>query len=429
MRIIAMSAREEKNEFERKNLLLYAAGKTISVFGTAIYQFAMGLYVLKLTGSAVSFAATLILGIIPMVILNPFAGVIADKFNKKRLVVSMDVLNGLLLVFVYVFSHIFGLTLVLIYAATLLMTVFSTFFGVGMESAKPNIVTEKRLMNLNSIGKVIDSVSSIMGPMVGGMVFALVDIRAFILINGISFLLSGVSIWLIKFTSCQRSASAGQLKEKILFMKEIKDGFHYLIGRREILNLFILLISLNFFLGFAVMVPIPYLMNTIFRIGAKEFGVIEGAFPVGMILGALLVKKIINRIAYSCLLRNLSLALSLLMVFSGIPLMLEGFNEFYIVSFYCLIMFLFGGVVALIDIPFSYMMQKEIPDEYRGRVLSIGISIGKVLLPVAMVSSGFLLSHIPSYLVPILGGGLFLLCSVKNTTTRKIRLEAVKEKE
>ncbi|MBT2657909.1 MFS transporter [Bacillus sp. ISL-18] len=429
MSIAAINASEEKRDGERKNLLLYAAGKTISVFGTAIYQFAMGLYVLKLTGSALSFAATLILGILPMVIINPFAGVIADKFDKKRLVVSMDLLNGMLLVFVYVFSHIFGLTLVIIYAATLLMTVFSTFFGVGMESAKPNIVTEKRLMNLNSIGKVIDSVSSIMGPMLGGMVFAFVDIRAFILINGISFLLSGVSILLIRFTSCQESKSAGQLKGKIVFTEEIKDGFHYLIGRRKILNLFILLISLNFFLGFAVMVPIPYIMNTIFRIGAKEFGIIEGAFPVGMILGALLVKKIIKRIAYSSLLRYLSVALSLLMVISGIPLMVEGLNDFWIVSFYSLIMFLFGGVVALIDIPFSYIMQIEILDEYRGRVLSIGISIGKVLLPVAMVSSGFLLSHIPSYLVPTLGGGLFFLCSVKNTAKRRIRLEEVKEIE
>ncbi|MEH7417264.1 MFS transporter [Neobacillus drentensis] len=412
-------------QVERKNLYLYAAGKTISVFGTAIYQFAISLYVLKLTGSALSFAAALILGIIPMVIINPFAGVIADKFNKKRLIVSMDLLNGLLFVFVYVISTMWGLNLILIYTATLLMTVFSTFFGVGMESAKPNIVTEKKLLNLNSLSKVIDSVSSIMGPMLGGIVFAVFDIRVFILMNGISFILSGVSILFIQFRSGQRPSQGGQAK--IFFMNEIKEGFHYLVARRKILDLFIQLISLNFFLGFAVMVPIPYIINTIFQLGAKEFGIIEGAFPVGMILGALLVSKITNKFDYPTLLRYINVTFAVLMMVTSIPVMVGGFKEIYLVVFYSIVMFFFGAAVALIDIPFSYLLQKEIPDEYRGRVLSIGISIGKVLLPVAMVTSGFLLTHIPTFFVPAFGGVLFLLFALKNSLKRQVEVDAVRE--
>lgn len=414
-------------QLERKNLYLYAAGKTISVFGTAIYQFAISLYVLKLTGSALSFAATLILGIIPMVVINPFAGVIADNFNKKRLIVSMDLLNGLLFVLVYVVSTIWGLNLILIYTATLLMTVFSTFFAVGMESAKPNIVTERKLMNINSLSKVIDSVSSIMGPMLRGIVFAIFDIRVFILMNGISFILSGVSILFIHFMSGKPSLRESQPKRRILFMNEIKAGFHYLIVRRKILDLFIVLISLNFFLGFAVMVPIPYIINTIFQLGAKDFGIIEGSFPVGMILGALLVKKITNKIAYPILHRYLNISLSVLMMITSIPVMMEGFNAIYLVIFYSIVMFLFGAAVALIDIPFSYMMQKEIPDEYRGRVLSIGSSIGKVLLPVAMVTSGFLLTHISTYLVPAFGGMLFLLFTLKNSLKRRVEFDSVRK--
>jgi MFS family permease len=410
---------------EIRNLFLYSAGKTVSIFGTAIYSFALGLYVLKLTGSGLSFAITLILGIIPMIIINPFAGVIADKFNKKTIVVSMDLLNGILLITVYLLCMKVELTLGIIYATTFLLTVFTTFFGVGMEAAKPNIVSEKRLMSINSISKIIDSISSILGPMLGGMVFAIFDIKTFIIINGISFILSGLSMLFIDF---RLSNDKIAVSEKIHVLNDIKDGFHYLVGKKNILSLFILLISMNFFLGFAVTVPLPYIINTVLNLGSREFGMIEGAFPVGMIIGALYVKKVTARISYSTLLKYLSFTLSVFMVLSGIPVMLENFHldSIFYTSVYCVIMFIFGLSVAFIDIPLAYFMQKEIPDEYRGRVMSIGISIGKTMLPLAMILAGVLLGLVPAYVMPVAGGILFLLFNLRPSA--KINIEITSER-
>jgi MFS family permease len=429
MNTVQMSLSGEKHRTEIQNLLLYFTGKGVSVFGTAIYQFALGLYVLKLTGSALSFAVTLILGIIPMIIINPFAGVIADKFNKKKLVVSMDLLNGMLLLLVYLLSHIYGLTLILIYATTFLMTVFTTFFGVGLESAKPNIVSDRMLMNINSISRIMDSVSSIMGPMLGGVVFALFDIRTFIIINGLSFILSGVSMLFINFKLFQQQLKEEKQVEKIQFMKDIKDGFQYLMGRKKILNLFLLLISLNFFLSFALTVPVPYIINTVLELESKEFGMIQAAFPIGMILGALIVKKITEKITYAILLKFISFSLSALMIISGIPVLLHVylFNPIIHVIFYSVVMFVVGFVVALIDIPFSYIIQKEIPDEYRGRVLSIGMSIGKTMVPLAMLSAGVLLNLIPAYFIPVVGGLLFLLLNMRSSNKPEMKLLSVKD--
>ena len=75
---------ENKNRNqELRNICLYSIAKTVSLFGSSIYSFALGLYVLQITGSALNFAITLILGTIPMIVMNPFAGVIADKVDKK----------------------------------------------------------------------------------------------------------------------------------------------------------------------------------------------------------------------------------------------------------------------------------------------------------------------------------------------------------
>lgn len=424
-----MSVSGEKNRTEIKNLLLYSTGKGVSIFGTAIYQFALGLYVLKLTGSALSFAVTLILGIIPMIIINPFAGVIADKFNKKKLIVSMDLLNGILLILVYVLSHIYGLNLWLIYVTTFLMTVFTTFFGVGLEAAKPNMVSDRMLMNINSISRIIDSVSSIMGPMLGGVVFALFDIRTFIIINGITFILSGLSMLFINFNLLQHQTNKEKPAGKIQFMNDIKEGFQYLLERKNIMNLFLRLISLNFFLGFAITVPLPYIINTVLELGSKEFGIIQAVLPIGMIVGAIFVKKITVRISYPILLNYLSFTLSVLMTISGIPVLLKSFqlNPNFYFTFYCVVMFLVGLVVSLIDIPFSYIIQIEIPDEYRGRVLSIGISIAKTMLPLAMVTSGLLLNLIPSYFIPVVGGLLFLLLNMRSSNKPEMKLLSVKD--
>ncbi|MDM5427976.1 MFS transporter [Bacillus mycoides] len=413
----------KKRNQELRNICLYSIAKTVSISGSSIYSFALGLYVLQITGSALNFAITLILGTIPMIVMNPFAGVIADKVDKKKLVICMDLLSGCLLITVYILSSYYGLNLFIIYTTTFLMTVFTTFFGIGLEAAKPNIVSKERLMSINSISKIIDSVSLILGPMLGGIVFAVFDIKIFIIINGISFILSGISILFIHFKLFEFNINEECPKRRINFIKDIKEGFSYLIEKESLKNTFRILISLNFFLGFAVTVPLPYIINTVLNLSSKQFGIIQGTFPVGMIIGAILVKKITNRFSYSYLLKKLSSMLAVFMIISGIPVLFKSFevNDFVYVITYCVVMFFLGLIIALIDIPLIYFMQKEIPDEYRGRVLSIGLSIGKMMQPIALALSGLLLNYIPAYTLPITGGIVFLI--LNKAYSNKLNLE------
>ncbi|MGG0301653.1 MFS transporter [Bacillus albus] len=401
----------KKSNQELKNICLYSIGKTVSILGSSIYSFALGLYVLQITGSALNFAITLILGTIPMIVLNPFAGVIADKVDKKKLVVCMDLLSGCLLITVYIVSSHYGLNLFIIYTTTFLMTVFTTFFGIGLEAAKPNIVSKERLMSINSISKIIDSVSLILGPMLGGIVFSIFNIKTFIIINGISFILSGIALLFIHFRLFEYNINERNSKRGVNFIKDIKEGFSYLLEKESLKNTFHILISFNFFLGFAVTVPLPYIINTVLNLGSKQFGIIQGTFPVGMIIGAIVVKKITDRFSYSYLLKKLSSMLSVFMIILGIPVLFKSFevNDLVFVITYCFVMIFLGFIIALIDIPLIYFMQNEIPDEYRGRVLSIGLSIGKMMLPIAMALSGLLLNYIPAYTIPIVGGFLYLI--------------------
>ena len=393
-----------KNKKERLNFILFSLGKFVSIFGASIYSFAMGLHVLKITGSGLSFAMTLIVSIIPMLIINPFAGVVADKFDKKKIVVSMDILNGIFLMLLYIVSNIYGLNLLIIYISTFITTIFTTIFGISMESAIPNIVSENMLMNINSISKIIDSTSSILGPMVGGIVFALIDIRYFILFNGVSYIFSGVSEMFIDFKYNYNESN--KKENSISFVKDMKNGLEYIIERKDIIGIFSVFISLNFFMGLSVTIPLPYIINNVLILDSRSLGIIQSAFPIGMIIGALIIKKIMQRASYKKILMFASLALGICTNLLGVPILFKNllFTNTIYTFYYCGIMIVFGVAISFLDIPIMYMLQKLIPDEYRGRVLSIAMSMVKIILPLGLILSGFLLNIIPAYFITTVGG-------------------------
>lgn len=410
------------------NLLLFSVGKMISVFGSSIYTFAMGLYVLKMTGSGSSFAVTLALGILPVIVINPFAGAIADKFNKKVLVITMDLLSGGLLIGVYLVSSEHGLGVPLVYCTTFLLTVFSTFFGIALESAKPEMVPERLLMRINTINRMIDSSSAFCGPVIGGIIFAWVDIRLFILINGISFLVSAVCEVFIDFRLNRKAAKMeeGQdgrqaqaqaqsranthapISTPPNILVDMKEGFLFLMGSRQIKGLFLILIGLNFFLGFSINVPLPYIINTVLGLSPEEYGIVQSAFPVGMILGAVCVDMLHKRMDCSKLIKTVNFVLAICMVAIALPVIPAGLalGNLVYTAYYCVIMAVLGIAVSFLDIPLIYMLQTAIPEAYRGRVFGIWISIGKAALPVALLISGGLIGVLPAFVLPVVGGVL-----------------------
>ncbi|MDF2881095.1 MAG: Major Facilitator Superfamily transporter [Clostridiaceae bacterium] len=391
---------------ETWNIILISVASCVSMFGTSIYNFAIGLYVLKITGSGLSFAVTLVLGILSTVIVNPFAGVLADKLHKKLLAVITDTISGLLLIGLYFVTNKYNLTIFMIYICTFLLNVFSTVYGISIESSRPNLVSEKRLISMNSINKVIESSSSILGPMIGGIVFALLDIKLFILINGTSFVISALLQLFIdfKFNYC----SDGNDKEKINFLKDILEGINYLKCKKDILDMFKIFISLNFFIGLSINIPMPYIINNILKLSPKYFGIIQAAIPAGMILGAIVIKKVMEKYSYKSILKSACIMLSICMCAIGFSSILHYtvYKPAFYLIYFIVFMILAGIAISLIDIPIFYILQRTIPDYFRGRVLSIGIAIAKTVLPAALIISGVLIGITPSYLLPIIGGTL-----------------------
>ena len=393
-----------------KNLGLFIIGKLISVFGSAIYTFAIGLYVLKQTGSGFSFALTLFVGLIPTIIFSPVAGYMSDRFDKKKIVVSMDFANGMMFLILFVLTLKFELNQPMIYISTFMTTVFTTFFGIAFEAAKPNLVADEKLMSINSLSKVIDSTALILAPVLGGLIFAFTDIKTFILINAVCFIFSAGIETRIDFN--YNIKSTVEINDDGGFVEDIKDGLTYIRKSSEIVKMINVLVILNFFISFSVTVPLPYIINNLLNLSSNQYGIIQGAFPVGMILGAVAVGKIIEKIDYMKLLIFSSITLSVAIALLGLPLILADASSLAYMIYYISIMVIFGIAISFIDVPILWLMQKSIPDNLRGKVLSISMSIVKLIAPLGLVISGMIINSVPVYIITFAGGGILMLSNL-----------------
>lgn len=409
---------------EQRNLYLFTMGKAVSILGSSIYAFVISLYVLKLTGSALNFATTLMLSVIPMIIVSPIAGVVADRVPKKWLVVGMDLLSGLLFLLLFMYTRRTNLSLLAIYSSTALLTVFTTFFAIALEASKPSLVSPQKLVRLNSLSKLIDSSSAILGPVVGGLVFALFDIRLFILFNGLSFLFSAFTEWFMVYEAPMKATE--ELQPQALtdedaqkhatkrsmpsFWVDLREGWHFFSKNQGLLELFFLFVCLNFLLGFSINVPEPYIINQVLKMSPKEYGLINSMFPIGLTLGTLTVEQVMKRISYKKLLIGANGAMALLAGSLGLPLLL-GMDTGVCLVYFSALNLLLGIGIAYVDVPIMTIMQTEIPRHLLGRVMSLVMSLVKVILPVALIVSGLLLNLMPVALIPLLGASVAFLYS------------------
>lgn len=405
------------NNLENKNLILFLSGKSISLFGSAIYTFVVGLYLLKTTGSGLTFATNIVLYTLPIVFINPFAGVLADKVNKKKVVVGSDFLNGVFLLGIYLLAQRIGLSTYLVYISTFLMTVLSVFFNIGIESAKPNLVKKESLVKINSLARVIESISHLIGPVIGGLIYVMVDTKMFILINAISFLFAALLEYFIDYNFNKNLKTEKSVVDKFIHSSvwsKMKEGYNYLFNRSHLKGLVYIFIGLNFFFNFTIIVPLPYLLNTIWKVDSFIYGVVQSGLPIGMILGALFVKRILNYIEYSKLIKKIGFYSSFIVLGFALPLVVISGSpsQVFILFYYTILMIISGIVVSLVDIPASVLLQKIVPGKLLGRVISVKLSIIKIVVPITLLISGYLLELIPISIIFLIGSFIFLLFNI-----------------
>ncbi|MGH0677788.1 MFS transporter [Bacillus luti] len=404
---VSIGQNDSKMKIATRNIILMMIGKMTSLLGAGIYTFAMGLYVLKTTGSGMGFATTLICGSIPRMICGPIAGAVADRVNRRWLVIGTDLLSSLTMLIMFILATTFGPSLLFIYVSAALLSICASFYSVALTSSIPNLVDEERIQKASALNQTAASLSNILAPIIGGVVFGFFSIKSFFLLNSITFFLAGVIQLFIVFDLYKKEMA----ESKEHFLTSIKEGFSYIKRQHEIYGLMKIALWVNFFAS-ALFVSLPYIIIQNLHLSSKQLGVVEGMLAVGMLIGAIVlsVRKEVNNPFRSVYIGLFLFAgLSICTVFPLLVTIPKVASFIYYIAF----MILTGISMMVVNIPMQVHMQKTTDPNYLGRVFGLLETIATAIAPLGMIVYGLLLDMLPTSIVMMtLGGGLLLVVLV-----------------
>ena len=379
------------------HLYTFTISKLISTFGSSVYAFGISLYVLALTGSAASFAVNLICSILPRTLLAPFAGYIADNYPKKAVVLlsqaaSVVSVGGLLL---YSWSN--GLSLAAIYTATALISVSSMFTSVAFSSSIANLIDPDRIQKAMGYNQSALAIATIGGPVVGGMLFGFVSMNVFLMIQVIAYALAAMLEATMNFRLYTKRIEAEEAKDKPGVWQGMKEGAAYLRKNRVITVIVTTAVGLNFFFS-ALMIGLPFIAVQELNVQATHFGFIEAMIALGMLLASIYFsvrKEVRFPLQFS---KRAIIVMSLLLAAVSLPLV-AGLSYWGNVIYLLALMLAFGISNVFVNTPIGVMMQKDVDEEYRGRVFGILESMAMAMMPLGYLLFGLLYDLVPAQYV------------------------------
>jgi MFS family permease len=422
-------ANEKKiKKIVNSNIIILLLGQLVSLFGSSIYSFAMSLYILQATSSALNFSLTLALSTIPKVIMGPISGVISDKVDRKKMIVIMDILSGIAILSLFTVSYFDELRLIYVYIATVILSICNTFFDTPLQASIPNIVDDNNIAKVNSLSQSVRAITQIAGPFVGGLIFTVIDIKLFLLLNGLSFVFSGISEMFINFkVRVMIEGKIGEIKDvsnkKTGFFKDLIEGLQYIKSQKWLIVIFIFAVFINLFLMMGLTVPVPYIVNELWGFSSKQYGALVTIFPIGMLVGSLILslvpqaEKNYKRIVIG----SLVFGISILSVGILVSEALFTLNNIQYLIILMIIHFSIAIACMFINIPLHVTIQKLIPDDKRGRVFGIMTTLVMGLSPIGAIIAGALMDVIPPYILPISCGAILVIMTILMSRTEGLK--------
>ena len=383
--------REYLQVLRRRDFALLWAGQAVSKLGSKISYIALTWLVADLTGKASSVGLLFIILTIPSVVLGPWAGVLIDRWDKKKLIVISDILNGLFALGMVLTDKIWG-----IYLLAMGMAIVFTFFDPAIRVVIPRLVPEEELITANSLSSSTYYASNLVGPALGGVLIGFFGVKAAFIINGVSFFISALSEMFIRIKANQRELHDYQDNN---IWERFREGWDYIKS-----NQVVLFVILFFAVGALPMGALPILnivlIKEILKFGPSGYGTLMTIKGVGLFLGTFLMGRWGKGHSE---LKLMVLGVGLI----GLGYLLFALNSFFILS--ALILFGIGIAGTVVNVSYGTYLQKAVDEEVRGRVFSLDMALGNVVGLISMSLAGFLGDTFGIARVIAIGGGFIAL--------------------
>lgn len=396
----------------KRNILLFLSSQTLSLFGSALVQYAIMWHITLTTQSGMMMTLYIICGFIPTFFLSPFAGVWADRYNRKFLIMISDAM-------IAVVTLILAITFMLGYEAMWLLFVIAAVraLGAGIQTPAvgailPQIVPQDKLTRINGINGSLQALMMFIAPIVSAAILTLATIEMILFIDVITAAIAILTLFFFLKIPLHQKASDEQ---KTGYLDDFKQGLVYIRQHAFLKTLFIF-----FAIFFVLMAPASFLtplqVTRTFGDEVWRLTAIEIAFSVGMMAGGGVIaswggfkNKVYTMTFASLIMGVCTVALGIVPIF----------------WIYLAVMAVFGVAMPIFNTPTMVLLQEKVEDNYLGRIFGVFGMISTSMMPIGMLIFGPLADVVKVEWL-LLGTGLLFLALTFFFSTNKRLVEAGK---
>ena len=375
MTTIAMDSKVETGPSVQgmKTFLVIWVGQLISILGSGLTSFALGVWIFSQTGKATPFALTVLFGNLPRILLLPVAGSLADRWNRRWVMILSDTGNALVTISVFVLLLFGNLQFWHIYLIVTLGSIFSAFQEPAYSASVTMLVPKRDLSRANGMIQMGQALEMVVTPIIAGVLFVAIGLSGILVIDFVTFLFAVGALLLVRIPQPERTEHADS---KSSILADALFGWNYLKARPGLFGLLWYFAMVNFLLNWAGVLTGPMLLS---RFPASTLGTVQMVVGLGMLAGGILSsvwagpkRKVTAVIGY--------IGFALLgMIVAGLrpsPFFV-GAGLFWLMIF-----------VPLASASSQAVFQAKVAPDLQGRVFSIRSMISRSVMPISFLLAG-----------------------------------------
>ncbi len=378
-----------------KTFLIIWLGQFISLIGSSLTSFSLGIWVYQKTGSVLHLSLLSLLIFLPKIIFAPLNGVIVDRFNRRWLMIISDTGAGFSTLLIAFFLLLNNLQIWHIYIAIFISSTFSAFQIPAYTAILTQILQKNQFSRAISMIQLGESISRTIAPILGGILLTTIKIQGIIWLDFFSFIFSVVTLLSIPFSN-QNTGDDTQVK-KTNIKEDIAEGFKYLKVRSGLIALLVFLSVTNFMLAVVEILFTPLMLSFL---SPQTMGIILSVGSVGMILSSLII-SILGRLGNG--INNIFRFMLIL----GMSFIVIGYSSSIPMVTFAIFLAFFSYYI--IEIVIQLIFQKKVPLHIQGRIFAIKQGITFFFIPLAYLIAGILADWIEN----IINSHKFLLINIE----------------
>ncbi|MFP3389235.1 MFS transporter [Brevibacillus sp. SIMBA_040] len=382
---------------QKPNVRRLLSANLLSGIGDWFNSVAVLSLLLEITGSAMAIGITLALRTLPHLIFGPFGGWLADRFNRKGVLIACDLARAVIaLSFLFVSKEA---DLWIVYTGTFLLVAFSAMYNPSRLSILPQIVSRNELASANALDQSVFGIVMAIGSLVGGVFIALWGSDIAFLYNSLSFLASAILLVRLNVPKSQIQEDV-QNQTASEQATTYKDVLHF-IQKTPIVYSVLLLTTLWSIGGGIINVLISVYAYQVFDAGKMGIGLLYGAIGLGFIVGGMIAGRL-QRYPYEV--ASVGLAVE------GFAFLLTSFSPtIYVTALFYALSTIAGGMG---NASLNTLLMRHIRPQYHGRVFALEMTLSNVLIGLSMLVGGWVLTIADPRLVGFIAGCFVTVFSI-----------------